>query len=268
MGTPLFMSPEQWEGAGVDHRTDVYALAILAHNMLTGRYPFETNSHIALMNMHVNGEPKLPSVFGVSASLDEVFAKALAKDKAYRHQSASEFFQALKTAADGAESTGAAPAPAVAAVLGTMDTEYQDEAPTPRAKRRGAAIALAAALGGGALAGAFLLSRDSSDGSAKAPKPSVLEEKRAGETPPHAVTPAATFDERDAAAMPATVPSVDAGAVLSPDAAPKRARQRPRTREATPPRRPDSTTPPKREPKPKPKPEEKKNQWGDTVDPY
>ncbi len=124
MGTPLFMSPEQWEGRGVDHRTDIYALGVLVHHLITGRYPFESNSHAALMNLHVNGEPQLPSAFGASEALDRVFAKALAKDKEYRFATAQEFYLELVSAADGTDMS-APISRAAAAATTTLDSEHE-----------------------------------------------------------------------------------------------------------------------------------------------
>lgn len=99
LGTPLFMAPEQWDAAGIDHRADIYALGIIVHHMLTGRYPFESTSPLALMNLHGNAAPTLPSAFGGPPSVDPVVARALAKDKAQRFQSAAELLDALRAAA-------------------------------------------------------------------------------------------------------------------------------------------------------------------------
>ncbi len=98
MGTPLFMSPEQWEGVGVDHRTDIYALGILFHYMVTGRFPFESNSAVALMRMHCDQEPVPPSAHGAPPSLDAPIAQALSKRPDHRFDTARAFGAALTTA--------------------------------------------------------------------------------------------------------------------------------------------------------------------------
>ncbi len=53
MGTPPYMAPEQWTGKPVDARTDIYALGVLAYEMLSGRLPFNADTPFQLMHMHV-----------------------------------------------------------------------------------------------------------------------------------------------------------------------------------------------------------------------
>jgi serine/threonine-protein kinase len=99
MGTPLFMSPEQWEGVDVDQRTDVYALGVMLHHALTGRYPFEATSPIVLMNMHATRTPIAPSAHGAPAAIDPVIARALAKSRHDRQASAGELYTELAAVA-------------------------------------------------------------------------------------------------------------------------------------------------------------------------
>jgi len=98
LGTPLVMAPEQWDGVGVDHRADVYALGIVVHFMLTGRYPFQDTSSVGLMKKHLTEEPSIPSAYGATSSADPVVARALEKDKSKRFSSASELCKALSSA--------------------------------------------------------------------------------------------------------------------------------------------------------------------------
>ena len=108
MGTPLYMSPEQWDGRGVDQRTDVYALGVLVHHALTGRYPFESTSRLALMNMHGTAPPVLPSGLGGPSWADGVVATALAKDRSQRFASAGALARALRAAYEAAAPAAAA----------------------------------------------------------------------------------------------------------------------------------------------------------------
>ncbi|MEQ9321767.1 MAG: serine/threonine-protein kinase, partial [Polyangiaceae bacterium] len=57
MGTPLYMSPEQCRGKGVDHRTDIYSFGIMIHEALTGRLPFDGESMMDLMFKHAKEPP-------------------------------------------------------------------------------------------------------------------------------------------------------------------------------------------------------------------
>jgi serine/threonine-protein kinase len=61
MGTPGFMSPEQIDGAGVDARSDIYALGILWWQMLVGRPPFDGDTPIKVMMQHVQAKPLAPT---------------------------------------------------------------------------------------------------------------------------------------------------------------------------------------------------------------
>ena len=63
MGTPAYMSPEQWRNAKrVSDKTDVYALGVMMVEMLTGKPPFRGKYAHELMNQHLEEEPKLTKV--------------------------------------------------------------------------------------------------------------------------------------------------------------------------------------------------------------
>ncbi|MEO8874216.1 MAG: serine/threonine-protein kinase, partial [Polyangiaceae bacterium] len=57
MGTPYYMSPEQSRGKDVDHRTDIYSLGIMAHELLTGTLPFDGDSMMDLLIKQINAPP-------------------------------------------------------------------------------------------------------------------------------------------------------------------------------------------------------------------
>lgn len=102
LGTPGFLPPEQ-AFAGPDTEigpaSDVYALAAMALEMLTGGLPYPQQKPLELLRAMQSGEPQLPSDLGLEvAGLDAVFAKALARDPRDRHPSASRFVQALANA--------------------------------------------------------------------------------------------------------------------------------------------------------------------------
>jgi serine/threonine-protein kinase len=87
VGSPPYMSPEQWSGEGVDNRTDIYALAVILYQMLTGRLPFKADSMPAMMYQHLTVTPPVPSTFGVSlmSGVESVIFKGLEKDPQNRY---------------------------------------------------------------------------------------------------------------------------------------------------------------------------------------
>jgi serine/threonine protein kinase len=101
VGTPVYMSPEQAQGAEVDGRTDLYALGILLHELLTGRVPFTGDSPIAVCMQHLTAPlPILPPRF---AMLQPVLDRLLAKSPADRYDSAEAFLDALRKLVVGNE---------------------------------------------------------------------------------------------------------------------------------------------------------------------
>jgi len=99
VGTPYYMAPEQFEGGVADERTDVYAAAVLAYEVLCGKRPFEGDGGRLLKQILQDAPPPLSSMAaGLPAALDAVLAKALAKQPAERYASAREFLEALRLA--------------------------------------------------------------------------------------------------------------------------------------------------------------------------
>lgn len=100
VGTPRYLAPEQVEGAPVERRTDVYALALLAFELLTGAGPFDRDSDIASALARVRERPRRPSELrpDLDHQVDRVFAKALAQRVEARHTSASAFVTELEHA--------------------------------------------------------------------------------------------------------------------------------------------------------------------------
>ena len=103
MGTPAYMSPEQFMAQTVDARTDIYSAGVLLYQLLTGERPFEGGMS-AIMHKALNTEPPAPSQISVTAppALDAVVKKAMAKRPDERFASAAAFSQALTAAASGA----------------------------------------------------------------------------------------------------------------------------------------------------------------------
>jgi WD40 repeat protein/tRNA A-37 threonylcarbamoyl transferase component Bud32 len=100
VGTPNYMSPEQWQGLTVSPQSDVYALGIMVYEMLAGRPPFEAENVFSLMYKHLNELPPLlgASRLDVPPAVDAVIGRALAKLPAERFASAGDLARALSAA--------------------------------------------------------------------------------------------------------------------------------------------------------------------------
>ena len=99
-GTPEFMSPEQAQGKTLDARSDIYSLAVILYEVLTGKLPFSAKSPMEYIQKHVT-EAIIPLSERVPErrfpkGLDEVLARALSKKPEQRYQTASEFAEALR----------------------------------------------------------------------------------------------------------------------------------------------------------------------------
>jgi beta-lactam-binding protein with PASTA domain/predicted Ser/Thr protein kinase len=100
MGTAQYLSPEQAQGHTVSGRSDLYAVGIILYELLTGSVPFDGETAVAIAFKQVSAEPRPPSELqpGVSAALDAVVLRALAKDPERRFADADEFIAALQQA--------------------------------------------------------------------------------------------------------------------------------------------------------------------------
>ena len=98
LGSPTYMSPEQIAGETVTSRSDVYSLAVVAYEMLTGQPPFQgkTITQVIYSVMHDPPPPPRQWNAALPARYDDVFARALAKDPAVRFATAGEFAAALE----------------------------------------------------------------------------------------------------------------------------------------------------------------------------
>ncbi len=113
MGTPMYMSPEQYIGTGIDQRSDLFSAAVVFYEMLAGVRPFEGESIHSLAYKICHVDPVPPSRHGraLPPALDAVVMKGLAKDRAARWSTGHEFAMAINAALTGL--TGAVPASTV-----------------------------------------------------------------------------------------------------------------------------------------------------------
>jgi serine/threonine-protein kinase len=140
MGTFAYMAPERFGGQEIDYRVDIYALACVLHECLTGAQPYQASDNVGLIAAHLATPAPQPSRHdGVPTGFDAVIARGMAKEPDERYQSAGELAAAARRAMSGADVAAATVTPAVS-------HERPAAAPTPRRGRRIAAIAAAAAV--------------------------------------------------------------------------------------------------------------------------
>jgi serine/threonine-protein kinase len=221
LGTPSYMSPEQFMGQTVDGRSDLFSAGVILYQLLTGEKPF-TGSVTTIMHKVLQEEPLPPSKLNVQVprAFDAVIRKALAKRPDERYQTAREFLDAIRQAATATAAAAAAeptminldatlppgpatvlqkPAPGPAertqATQRTQKIEPPPAAPPARKSQVPAAVLLGAVvvIGGAIAAGWFVLNRGSDGATTAAKQPPA--------TAP-AAAPAAT-----AAAAPSPAPA-------------------------------------------------------------
>ncbi len=103
LGTPYYMSPEQLMAKKIDARSDLFSLAIVLYESLTGQKPFAGDSIPQIMLQILQDNPKLPTAIcpSIPASFNGLLSQALEKDPDRRYQTAGDFLKALKEAARG-----------------------------------------------------------------------------------------------------------------------------------------------------------------------
>jgi serine/threonine-protein kinase len=174
LGTPPYMSPEQFTGKALDARSDIYSLAVMSYEMLTGKLPFEADTPWQWATQHMTAQPIPFEVSAPAKHLPDGMRKAilrgLSKEREQRPASARDFFTELseggrmtveanpaETAAAARTGTAAmeavpafASAPAQAAPYSPQGMHGNHPAPTPMAV---AAVPPAPTRGGGGAGG-------------------------------------------------------------------------------------------------------------------
>jgi tRNA A-37 threonylcarbamoyl transferase component Bud32 len=203
VGTVDYVAPEQIEGKAVDARADIYALACVLHQTLTGQVPYVRDSDVAKMYAHLHEPP--PAVTAVAPDVpqefDTVVARGMAKQPEERYPSAGDLGQAAVAAAERREApasersvavgaaapeglaTATAPLAATARAQGPPPPPAPPSHPTevlpPARRRRGWLLGLAGALlgaivlAGGLLAAGVFSGNDEPKPKAK-PKPATV----------------------------------------------------------------------------------------------
>ena len=106
-GTPEFMSPEQAQGKVLGPQSDIYSLAVILYEVLTGKLPFDAKTAMEFITLHVTAAP-IPLNERVPGKtfpplLGQVLARAMAKRPEDRFASAADFAQAIKEVLGGAQ---------------------------------------------------------------------------------------------------------------------------------------------------------------------
>jgi serine/threonine-protein kinase len=174
LGTPSYMSPEQFMGQTVDGRSDLFSAGVILYQLLTGEKPF-TGSVTTIMHKVLQEDPVAPSKLNVQVprGFDGVIRKALAKRPDERYQTAREFLYAIRQAAAVTATAAAEPTminrdatvaqkPAPAAAAERTQRTTQKIVPAPARKSQVPAMVLAGAvlvIGGAAAAGWFVMNR-------------------------------------------------------------------------------------------------------------
>jgi serine/threonine-protein kinase len=124
LGTPPYMSPEQFTGQPVDARSDIYSLGVMAYEMLTGRLPFRANTAWEWASQHMTQAPipieSMAEGMRAPESMRNAIRRALAKSADERLQTAQDFADAFSGSALPA---AAMAPPAAAAGTGRAKTE-------------------------------------------------------------------------------------------------------------------------------------------------
>jgi serine/threonine-protein kinase len=194
LGTPSYMAPEQIRGGDIDGRVDLYACGVMLFELLTGTKPFVADDPMAVCMQHMSvAAPRLADKapgksFG---PLEDVVARALAKDPARRFASAEEFSRALVEAARMLTAL-----PSAKPVNSTMPLEpsailTKNEIPVARtaAKSKRTLAIVGGAIAAVAIGVGVVVSTGSDAKTQPAPKAAVVEEPKV-EIPPPAPPPA------------------------------------------------------------------------------
>ncbi len=112
MGTPEYMSPERIRGLDLDARTDVYALGVLAYELVTGCVPYSGDHYTKVLDQQLNAAPvpprKVSPSLDIGRGVEAVILRALEKSREARFSSAGEMadaFEQVDAAAVGPAST-------------------------------------------------------------------------------------------------------------------------------------------------------------------
>ncbi len=133
LGTPAFMPPEQFTGAPIDGRTDLFSLGVILYRMACGEQPFAGETLTAVSYKIVHTDPIPPSKLNpaVSQAVEAVLLKCLAKNPADRFQSGEELAAALAAVRFTGQTATSPSYPSQATLVGFRSDATVDVAPAP-----------------------------------------------------------------------------------------------------------------------------------------
>src|SRR5690606_880465 len=144
LGTPPYMSPEQFTGKPLDARSDVYSLGVMVYEMLTGQLPFQADTAWQWATHHMTSPPRsfdeTPGGGRIPEALRRTVLKALSKEPADRQSSAGQFY--TEFVASVGNVTSAPPKSPPVSALGK--TEAMPQAPLAMAPTEGMPVSPAA----------------------------------------------------------------------------------------------------------------------------
>jgi eukaryotic-like serine/threonine-protein kinase len=138
-GTPQYFSPEQASGEQATPASDVYAIGVILYEMLTGRLPFEAESHTALALKHIQATP--PPVSGLNPAvppqIEQIVNKILSKEPSGRYRTGDQLGRILTSYRQSSmEDTGPQrPVSAIPIPISERETTPPQPAPSPEYSR-------------------------------------------------------------------------------------------------------------------------------------
>jgi eukaryotic-like serine/threonine-protein kinase len=227
MGSPAYMSPEQVWAHQVGHRADLWAMGVVAFEMLIGKNPFSDETLAKIFERIVRAPLPKPSEFeqGLPPELDAFFARALARAPKERIASAKEFAEGFRAAIDGRDlpprrhDSSAETQPAATGLPGVVTERRRPLDAAPETNRRrsvlllSAALAFALAIGIGIAAQPRITSEETDPGAPELARPKAS----AAVQSPRPEVPAAST------AMPAVDLALDQKAAPSSSSSPQTA---------------------------------------------
>ncbi len=135
LGTPPYMSPEQFKGQELDARSDIYSLAVVAFEMLTGKLPFEADNPMGWALQHLTAVPtsldSFPHGAQIPSGIKNAIMHALQKGKDQRPANIREFYRELSSSSTNPQSLIAGYAPTTQSAAVDMTPNPFQSQPNP-----------------------------------------------------------------------------------------------------------------------------------------